>query len=176
MIRPIRACAIAALCGALLSVAVLASPEGAEWATADKPDGCRSCHLSNDPPIDSPALSLAGLPEKPAAGRPYELAITLEDPQLKNAGFLLIIRTEGSPAGTLATSEADRVEVNGTMARSTWAGSLVETPGLAEWHLNWTAPAEFNGALDFELWGNAGNRDLSPLEDRVYHRIWTISP
>jgi hypothetical protein len=177
--RPALAAGLGAavtLCGALLSASGQASPDGAEWTSADQADGCRSCHLADEPPIESPALALTGLPQVPEAGRDYPLTISLEDPLLRNAGFLLTVRTAGNLTGEFTSAGNARIETSGAQARSTYDGSFVETPGRAEWQLVWTAPEAFDGPLSFELWGNAGNRDLSPLDDRIYRGSWQITP
>jgi hypothetical protein len=42
------------------------------------------------------------------------------------------------------------------------------------WTVVWTAPARAAEMIRFELWANAGNDDLSPLGDRLHHRIWQV--
>jgi hypothetical protein len=153
---------------------VLASPDGAEWDAASDPEGCLSCHLGAPELGESESLVIEGLPEQTSAGQSYDLTVILEDPALRNAGFLLTIRAAGQPAGSLAAVD-DRVETNGASARSTWEGSFPEQPGRASWQLVWTAPAARGGtAIDLDLWGNAGNDDLSPLGDRPHHRTWHL--
>jgi hypothetical protein len=176
LIRPKLAGSVTALCGALLAVAGHASPDGAEWESAAEPDGCRSCHLSDEAPLESSALALTGLPRVPEAGRDYPLTISLEDPLLRNAGFLLTIRAAGKQTGEFLADGDALVATSNAQARSTYDGSFVATPGRAEWQLVWSAPEEFDGPLSFELWGNAGNRDLSPLDDRVYRGSWQFTP
>lgn len=150
-----------------------ASPDGAEWETADDPEGCRSCHLGAPEISSAAALTLDGLPETPEAGEAYQLTITLVDAALKNAGFLLSIDSDGSAAGRLESKDG-RTESSGSRARSNWDGSFPAEPGKSHWQLVWTAPAVIDGAFSFDLWANAGNDDLSPLGDRPYHRRWDI--
>jgi hypothetical protein len=156
-----------------LAATVLASPDGAEWETASNPIACRNCHLDSPDLSQSQALSIEGLPRKPEAGRSYELTIVLRDPALENAGFLLSIRSDSAMAGELLALDK-RTEVNGTQARSNYDSSSPEAPGKASWQLVWTAPDALDGPLRFDLWGNAGNYDLSPLGDRAHHRIWYL--
>jgi hypothetical protein len=164
--------------GAAVSCGVFASPvsaatDGAEWETAADPQGCRSCHLDSPDPPDSDGLSIEGLPAQVQAGQRYELTIALEDPELQNAGFLLTVSAQAGPAGTLAASDA-LTATNGAMARSTYDGTEPDAPGKASWELVWTAPAVIEEPLRFDLWANAGNWDLSPLGDRVHHRVWRV--
>ena len=42
------------------------------------------------------------------------------------------------------------------------------------WRVTWTAPASLAGPIRFEIWANAGNDDLSPLGDRLHHRVLEI--
>jgi hypothetical protein len=98
----------------------------------------------------------------------------LEDPELQNAGFLLAVSAQAGPAGALGSSD-ERTETNGAMARSTYDGTEPAAAGRASWRLVWTAPAVVEGPLRFDLWANAGNWDLSPLGDRVHHRVWRLA-
>ena len=123
----------------------------------------------------SQALTIEGLPQQPKAGQSYELTIVLSDPSLKNAGFLLSIVSDGARSGEFSTND-DLTETNGAQARSTWTGSAPPEAGEARWQLVWTAPAVLEGPLRFDLWGNAGNYDLSPLGDRLHHRTWQLEP
>ena len=147
-----------------------ASPKGADWTVIDTADGCGSCHLGSSGPADSEAVAIAGLPERVRPGETYTLEIAIADPDLKIAGFLLEITSADAPAGTLASVDAT-TEALGARARSTRAGALPRVPGVVRWKLEWTAPPAPAGPIRFEIWANAGNDDLSPLGDRLYHRI-----
>ena len=107
-------------------------------------------------------------------GNAYTLQIVLTDPALQIAGFLLDITSADAPAGTLASVDAT-TETQGARARSTRAGALPPAPGTMRWTLVWTAPPAPAGPIRFELWANAGNDDLSPLGDRLHHRLWQIA-
>lgn len=159
----------------LLGHRATANPDGAEWITAANPDGCLACHFDAPDPSDSQALSIEGLPERPEPGTAYTLKLRLSDPTLKNAGFMLIVTAAEAPAGKLMAVDA-RTEIgeNGTVARSTRAGSVPATAGESAWDLVWTAPAGPTGAIRFEFWANAGNDDQSPFGDTLHHRIWQL--
>lgn len=163
----------AAMSCCVFASSVSAATDGAEWETATDPQGCTACHLDSPDPADSDALSVEGLPARPQAGQRYELTIALEDPELQNAGFLLAVSTQAGPAGTLTARDA-LTATNGAMARSTYDGTEPAAPGKACWQLVWTAPELIEGPLRFDLWANAGNWDLSPLGDRVHHRVWRV--
>jgi len=182
---PLALFGAAVLIGFLLANPARAAPDGAEWGVAEEPAGCGGCHLAPaattdaaalDPPAvsaASAALDIEGLPANPAPGQRYVLLIALDDPALRNAGFLLSVRAEGGAPGRLIADDV-RVETDAHLARSTWEGSFVAEPGSARWPLIWEAPAAPTGPVRFELWANAGNNDLSPLGDRVHHRVWAI--
>lgn len=164
--------------GALLTVTLLpagpaqSSPDGVEWELAEQPDGCLGCHFGAAAPSPD-GLRIEGLPPRPQAGGRYPLTVVLEDPELKKAGFLLTIRSDAEPAGTLEAVD-EKAEVNGPRARSTWDGSRSVEASQARWELIWTAPAQVKGELSFDLWGNVGNDDLSPLGDSIRHRVWQL--
>lgn len=158
---------------AVTSIPVRASPDGADWEASDTPQGCGSCHLGDPPMEPSDGLSIDGLPQDPEGGQSYELTIRLRDPALRNAGFLLRIRSDAAAAGTLGSRD-NRTETDGDRARSTWDGSFPPEPGEASWTVVWTAPPSLESMLRFDLWANAGNDDLSPLGDHVHHRVWEL--
>ena len=155
-----------------LSPAV-ASPKGAEWAVIDDDAGCGSCHLGSPDPTRSAAVSIEGLPERVTPALPYELEIVLADPALRIAGFLLEVTAAEAPAGALSSVDAT-TEAQGARARSTRAGALPPEPGAIRWHVTWTAPPSLAGPIRFEIWANAGNDDLSPLGDRLHHKVFEI--
>jgi hypothetical protein len=99
------------------------------------------------------------------AGQRYELTIPLEDPGLQNAGFLLTVSARTGAPGSLGARDV-LTATNGAMARSTYDGTEPDAPGKA--------PAVIEGPLRFDLWANAVNWDLSPLGDRVHHRVWRV--
>jgi len=131
------------------------------------------CHRDSPELPHSQALTLNGLPQRPEPGRRYELTIEIRDPALKNAGFLLTVRSDQAMAGELNSLD-DRTETSGSQARSNYESSAPDSPGTASWQVVWTAPASIEGPLRFDLWANAGNYDLSPLGDRIHHRIWYL--
>ncbi|HUF72518.1 MAG TPA: choice-of-anchor V domain-containing protein [Gammaproteobacteria bacterium] len=172
---PIALIGAASLLAAFLAAPAPASPDGAEWETADNPEGCLACHLGAPVMTESEGLAIEGLPRKPIPGRAYALSITLADPELQNAGFLLrIAAVTGSP-GALEALDT-QTETNGALARSTFDGATPAEPGRARWQLEWTAPEPIEAPLRFELWANAGNWDLSPLGDRLHRRSFELAP
>jgi len=172
---PIAVIGAASLFAAFLAAPAPASPDGAEWETADNAEGCLACHLGAPVTTESEGLAIDGLPRKPMPGRAYALSITLTDPALQNAGFLLrIAAVTGSP-GTLVATDG-KTETTGALARSTFDGATPAEPGTAHWQLEWTAPEPIEGPLRFDLWANAGNWDLSPLGDRLHRRSFELDP
>ena len=174
---PIPAATLAAA-GLIASAAASGSPQGAEWETLDKPDGCMSCHLAlpGGNSTESAGLVIEGLPTAVVPGRRYDLTIVLRDPELLIGGFLLGITSTSAGAGVAAGPDAgvleaadDHSEAMGARARSTRTGALPTTPGELRWTLVWTAPSPLAAPVRFDLWGNAGNDDLSPLGDRIHH-------
>jgi len=172
---PIGAIGAATLVSALRSASAPASPDGAEWEIANDPDGCLACHLGAPVTTESAALAIEGLPKQAVAGQTYRLTVTLLDPELENAGFLLAITAEAGSAGSLEAVDG-RTETSGALARSTFDGTAPAEPGRAGWELEWIAPEAIEGPLRFDLWANAGNWDLSPLGDRLHRRSWRIGP
>jgi hypothetical protein len=113
------------------------------------------------------------LPRRASPSATYALEIVLEDPALKIAGFLLEVTAADAPAGTFSSIDAT-TESLGARARSTRLGALPPAPGAMRWRMIWTAPASLAAPVRFEIWANAGNDDLSPLGDRLHHRVIEI--
>jgi hypothetical protein len=172
-IRATAGTLLVATAGFVLAAAAVATPQGADWAVLDDPVGCCRCHLGSPDPFDSAAVWIDGLPEIIQAGQGYRLHIVIDDPALLIAGFLLEITAGNAPAGELRSIDAT-TETTGARARSTRAGALPQAPGSMRWTLDWTAPPAALGPVRFELWANAGNDDLSPLGDRLHHRLWQL--
>lgn len=165
--------ACAAGVAACLITTAAASPDGAEWNSISDPAGCLQCHRDSPALPHSQALTLEGLPRRPVAGRRYELTIAVRDPALRNSGFLLSVLSDQGAGGEFDSVDG-RTETNGAQARSNYDSSTPDEPGEARWRVAWTAPASIDGPLRFDLWANAGNYDLSPLGDRLHHRIWYV--
>ena len=161
--------------GGLLGGAAIASPQGADWLVIDTAEACGSCHLGSPDPTDSSTISIEGLPPRAVAGQSYPLRIVLSDPALQIAGFLLKVSAGNAPGdtGTLASVDAT-TETQGARARSTRAGALPRARGAMSWTVVWTAPTVSTDTIRFEIWANAGNDDLSPLGDRLHHRVWQV--
>jgi hypothetical protein len=163
----------AVLLTAWIATIAVASPDGAAWNTVSDPAGCMQCHRDSPDLPQSQALTLNGLPRRPVAGQRYVLTIAVRDPALKNSGFLLSVLSDEAAAGEFDSVD-DRTVTNGAQARSNYDSSTPSEPGEASWRVAWTAPAAIEGPLRFDLWANAGNYDLSPLGDRLHHRIWYV--
>jgi hypothetical protein len=157
----------------LVAAPAAAAPDGAEWETASQPQGCLSCHFDSPDPSGSESLTIEGLPQRPEPGRSYSLTLGLRDATLKNAGFMLSVTAGDEPAGALHAVDSS-TETAGAKARQTRAGTAPAEPGRSVWHLTWTAPARIDVPIRFDLWGNAGNDDQSPLGDTLHHRVWQL--
>jgi hypothetical protein len=165
--------AFAASIAAGIVTTAAASPDGAEWNTVSESAGCLECHRDSPALPHSQALTLEGLPLRPMAGQRYELTVAVRDSALRNSGFLLSVLSDEQAAGEFDSLDG-RTETNGAQARSNYDSSTPDEPGEARWRVAWTAPASIDGPLRFDLWANAGNYDLSPLGDRLHHRIWYV--
>jgi len=165
--------ALAVGAGVLLASAALAFPEGGPWQAAADAGGCSTCHFAGEPITASPALALAGLPQRIEPGRRYRLELRLADPELRAAGFLIAAHGAAGAAGRFVPADA-RSEANGHLARHTRAGTVPVAAGAGAWTLEWQAPASLSGPVRFEVWANAADDDRSPLGDRIHHRIWEV--
>ena len=157
--------ALAALL-AVCSAPAWGFPEGAPWEVA-RAEGCVTCHFDSRPAENDPALTLEGLPPRLEAGATYALTLSLADPAMARAGFLISAWQGEAGAGRFRSADG-RTESTGAMARSSLAGSEPAPAGQAKWRLTWIAPARLAAPVEFEIWANAANGDDSPFEDRTY--------
>jgi hypothetical protein len=139
---------------------------------------CHLCHLDN--PVNAPggSLTLSGVPATYAAGRPYEITVTVTRAGLRRGGFEISARfaagtQKGRQAGAWRALDA-RVQVipsqadpSLTFVQHNLAGSMAPSRGANTWTIEWTAPAAA-GAIQFNVAGNASNNDDSPLGDYIY--------
>jgi hypothetical protein len=139
---------------------------------------CRSCHFDESLNDAGGTLTLAGLPERFAAGGRYVLTVSLVRPGIGRAGFELSTRfagdaAPGRPAGTLrALDERSAVRAHeGTgvqYAHHTRAGIALLAPDTARWLVEWTAPGDTAEAVVVHVSANAANGDASELGDFIY--------
>lgn len=184
---------LAALCSALGAAALAAATLPLATAARTYSDGpppghsggfgqptCHACH--GDMPLNGGpgTLRLAGLPKTYEPGARYTLTVSLNQPDVRRAGFQLAARRRDrgsddapSQAGRLAAVD-DRATIVETAdpavqyAQHTEAGSRLEMPGHAQWTVEWWAPTEDAGDVIFHLVGNAANDDDSEFGDQIY--------
>jgi hypothetical protein len=184
----IRTLAVAWAVAVLLAIGPASRPAGAyaEGAPAGFTGGfgeqsCDGCHFESPINAKPGQLTIAGLPERFAAGERYTLTITLSRPSLAVAGFQLAARFEngGAQAGTLAAApgETERIKLetqnNIQYANQRVEGSAPAAPGTARWSLVWTAP-QTGGTVLVHTSANAADKDGSTRGDFIYAAV-TIS-
>ena len=136
---------------------------------------CDGCHFDSPLNAKPGQLTIAGVPDRFAAGERYTLTITLSRPSLAIAGFQLAARFEsgGAQAGTLTAppGEAQRVKIetqnNIQYVNQRVEGSAPAEPGTARWSLVWTAP-QTGGTVLVHASANAADNDGSTRGDFVY--------
>ncbi len=164
----------AVLIGTVLAMPVggLAYPEGAPWGTANPAaqESCASCHFDSDAVNQSSAISLLGLPKRPAAGDTYSLELRFDAPLSAVAGFQIIAVAESTEAGRFVFSDA-ALEAIGTAIRSTSA----QRKQPATWSFQWQTPSEnVHWPIVLLVAATAGNDDGSPLGDVVHFRSFEL--
>ena len=153
-------------------VAGVAYPEGAPWGAANPAaqESCASCHFDSDAIDQSSAISLTGLPKRPAAGETYPLELTLDAPLSVVAGFQIIAVAEDTEAGRFVFAEA-ALETAGAAIRST----TLQRTRPATWSFLWQAPnQDVQWPIVLLVAATAGNDDGSPLGDIVHFRSFTL--
>lgn len=150
-----------------------AFPDGAPWGAAipAAEQNCSSCHFDADPIVESAALRVRGLPQRPTPGKTYELEVVLDDPDTVVAGFQLIAQAADERAGTLHSSLTG-VESIGAAARST---APIANRAPAAWTIEWRTPDRFDADVVFYVAASAANDDGSPLGDTIHFRTYRLA-
>jgi hypothetical protein len=148
---------------------------------------CHLCHLDN--PVNAPggSVSLEGVPDAYAAGRAYQITVTISRDGLRRGGFEIAARfvsgrQRGKQAGTWTPLD-DRVQlIPGavdkvlTFVQHNLAGSRVPSTGANRWTIEWTAPSPAAAPVQFNVAANASNNDDSPLGDYIYLKSMRSAP
>lgn len=189
----VGAFAFAAVCGVRLqadtdrSVRLQADAHYADGAPPGfsggfKESSCDACHFEaavNTPPG---RVTLAGVPERYAAGQAYPITITLARPGMMLGGFQFAARFEnsGGQAGTLAPGPGEEKRIKLETGKIQYAnqrldGTGLAEPGIAKWAVVWTAPAAA-GSVMFHVAANAADKDDAARGDYVYTAVATSRP
>ena len=165
--------AAALVSAAVFSVAANAYPEGAPWGAANPAadESCSSCHFGSEPVMDSAALAIEGLPDKPVAGSTYEFVILFSHADAVVSGFQLIAAAQDGDAGTLLSQDAD-LEYVGAAIRSM---NTRKVNGEVSWKVSWQAPNVIRLPLFFYLAASDSNDDLSPFGDTIHYKQFIIA-
>lgn len=147
----------------LLVTAAFAYPDAAPWGAANPAaaESCASCHYDFEPVLESTALTLDGLPDRPRPGKSYALTIAFAPESAEASGFQLI-----ATAGRLS-AEAPDIESENNASRSTEVRT--EDDPLT-WQVDWQAPDALNEPIVFYLAASAANHDQSPFGDQIHYR------
>jgi Reeler domain-containing protein len=140
---------------------------------------CRLCHLDN--PVNAPggSLTLDGVPATFTPGAVYSITVTIAREDMRRGGFEIAARfasgkQKGRQAGTWKLTDARTQLIPGavdkalTFVQHNLAGSRTATAGANSWTIEWTAPTDAPGPVQFNVAANASNNDDSPLGDYIY--------
>ena len=148
---------------------------------------CRSCHLDNPLNATGGTLSITGVPRACAPGKTYSIAVSLEREGMKRAGFEMSARFgtgehKAKQAGSWRSLDqraqvvASQTDPSVQFVQHTTAGTLAPSRGANKWSVEWTAPDELAGPVQFNLAANASNDDASPLGDFIYLKQLSCTP
>src|SRR5688500_15450731 len=110
---------------------------------------CDACHFHAASNTGPGRLSLEGIPERFAAGEPYQVSISLTQEGMTLAGFQLTARfkDDGSQAGMFATDSSDAragIEAQSGVqyVGQRRDGAAMTTPNASRWTVIWRAPLD----------------------------------
>jgi len=148
---------------------------------------CHQCHLDN--PMNAPggALRVTGIPPVYTPRQSYPITVTIARGDLRRGGFEIVARFSSGPqrgrqAGAWRLRDARAQMIPGAVdpalqfIQHTLAGSRAAAAGANSWTIDWTAPSEAAGPIQFNAAGNASNNDDSPLGDFIYTKMMRSRP
>ncbi|MEX0891596.1 MAG: choice-of-anchor V domain-containing protein, partial [Gemmatimonadota bacterium] len=134
------------------------------------------------PPPPPRGVRIAGLPDRFAPGRSYELSVALQGTPTRAAGFQLTVRgapgsaTAGQQAGNVAPIDGRtrvRLEEGVQYLGHTYDGMLQASQDSARWRFRWTAPTDASEVV-FHTAANFANDDASELGDEIRTGSWSL--
>ncbi|RKZ11988.1 hypothetical protein DRQ50_12685, partial [bacterium] len=171
----------------LLTLVLMTWPALAPGFSGGPPDGrtnapgegnCTACHSTF--PLDSGlgTLTVDGVPGGWQPSTPYDLTVTLADPDAARWGFeFTILDDNGASTGTLTLLDANAqlsTSGNRTYAKHTSAGTRPGTSVSSSWTVRWTAPAAGVGDITVYVTANGANNNGANSGDRIYaaSQVW----
>ena len=141
---------------AIIGIALIAPPQftaekGGIDSRAD--DGCY-CHTASD----ATSVTIIGLPDSFNASTEYNLTISVVNDEIigdaNQGGFRLTVNQ-----GTIVYDDAKIQTLDGGLTHT------AEGNDQRSWDMVWTSPADDTKVVEFKVWGNAVNGDVSPQGD-----------
>jgi len=148
---------------------------------------CHLCHLDNPLNATGGGVALEGIPAQFTPGRSYPITVTISRPGLRRGGFEIGARfaggrQKGRQAGSWQLRDTRAQLIPGavdkalTFVQHNQAGSRAPDRGANAWTIEWTAPEENHGPVQFNVAANASNNDDSPLGDYIYTKAIRSAP
>lgn len=168
---------------AMPGVFVYAYGKGAKPASTNAPGetACQDSKCHAQFPLNSGpgTLTLGGVPDMFELGKTYTLSITLEQEGQKRWGFQITALTPDSlAAGHFALTDPELTQLrdelmpagyNRFYVEHTLKGSKMGVKnGPVSWTMEWVAPKEDGGQVNFYVAANAANFNKKPWGDYIY--------
>lgn len=165
----------------VLTLALLTWPAVALAFSGGPPDGrtdapresnCTDCHASFALNSGLGMITIDGVPGGWQPSMPYDLTVTLEDPDAARWGFeFTILDGAGASTGTLTLLDATAqlsTSGNRTYAKHTSAGTRPGTSVSSSWTVRWTAPPAGVGDISIYVAANGADNNNENNGDRIY--------
>ena len=174
LLSKIRAGILCAASCVIVSLPVMAFPEGSEPKLTGGQgfEDCSSCHFAGPAKSDTSGIQLHGLAEQMVPGELYQLTIEVIDPEQRVGGFQLAFRdlASGDSVGQLKEGEGQHIlkHENVEFLAHSEPQRAQESDGeqRTRWEFVWRADdAE---ELEVSVAAVAGDGDDSSLGDNVY--------
>ena len=147
MRRNTRNISLMVILSLMLVAPVLGNPNGPPWDNGGSlvvDSGC-TCHGGGAPSTEV-VVSISGVPRAYNISETYTMTISLQHASNDGGGYLIW----DNGAGTLTPGE-------GSKAVEDSPGALSQSEPGNDWTIDWTAPSEDAGPVNFKLVGNAVN-------------------
>jgi hypothetical protein len=165
---------------------------GAPVSSSGAPDEvtCATSGCHDDSPINKGnallSVTVGNNITKYVPGKTYLITVRISESAVNRFGFQVVAlkNTDHLNAGDMAVLDPTRTQIitndialqDRKYVTYTYQGTEPFAPGIGEWTMNWTAPAQNEGPVTLYIASVSANNDNSDKGDHVYTTSIVLSP
>ena len=158
----------------LTAVTIMSNSSGPTLDYTDSPVSSGNCGNCHGGLAQNSGVSLDGLPANGyEVGQTYTLTLSIDNPSITNGFQLIGLDANNAQAGSFSSGTGSKLQPIG--GRSYIEHSSASS--TAEWHFDWTAPAQDVGTITFYASTNAADASgTANNADEVYYDSFDLQP